>query len=304
MTLDLSLWNDGFTKQAILDYVDQVTQPGSPDFVPVADRIAVFDNDGTLWCEKPAYIQLYFAIQRLKDLAEIDPALLEQPGYKAAMAGDLAYFASIYPGNIPELAKLVFDSHAGMTQAEFEDQVKSFFSQGIHPRFGVPFKQLTYQPMTELIRYLEAHNFSVFIASAGGMSFMRPVVEEIYGIKRERVIGSNITFETHMTDKGPVLYRKPGMIDPLSDGPGKPVNIELHIGRKPILAVGNSDGDLHMLWYSETHCYKSLQLLVHHDDPEREYAYDNGAEKVLQLASDRNWQLVSMKKDFMCVFPF
>jgi phosphoserine phosphatase len=301
---DLNFWNDGLAKQAIVDYVNQVTHPASPDFVPVADRIAVFDNDGTLWCEKPAYIQLYFAIQRLKYLAGIDPTLLEQPGYKAAAAGDLAYFDSLYPGNIPELMKLVFDSHTGMSQAEFEEQVTSFFSQSVHPRYGVPFQLLTYQPMTELIRYLEAHEFRVFIVSAGGMSFMRNVAEEIYGIGRERVIGSNIIFETHMTENGPVLYRKSGLIDPVSDGPAKPVYIELHIGRKPILAVGNSDGDLDMLWYSETHSYKSLQLLVHHDDSEREYAYDHGAENVLRLASARNWQLISMKRDFLHVFPF
>jgi phosphoserine phosphatase len=302
MTQLLQSWNDGVAKQAIIDFVKRVTQNGSPDFVPSAERIATFDNDGTLWCEKPAYIQLFFAIQRLKDLAAADPTLLEQPGYKAAAAGDLAYFGSLYPGNIPELMKLVFDTHAGMTQAEFEALAAAFLSQGIHPRYGVPFKQLTYQPMTELIRYLEAHDFKVFIASAGGMSFVRPVAEEIYGIARERVIGSNITFETRMTENGPVLYRKPGLLDPVDDGPGKPINIELHIGRRPILAAGNADGDLHMLWYSEMNPYKSLQLLVHHDDAEREYAYDQGAEKALQLAGERGWTVISIEHDFRQVF--
>lgn len=304
MTQVLQSWNDGAAKQAIIDFVERVGQPGSTDFVPPAERIAVFDNDGTLWCEKPAYIQLFFAIQRLKNLARSNPALLEQPGYKAAVTDDLAYFGSLYPGNIPELMKLVFDTHAGMTQAEFEAQVTAFLSQGIHPRYEMTYKQLTYLPMTELIHYLADHDFSVFIASAGGMSFMRPVAEEIYGIRRERVIGSNITFETRMTENGPMLYRKPGLVDPVDDGPGKPVNIELHIGRKPILAAGNSDGDLHMLWYSETNAYKSLQLLLHHDDAEREYAYDQGAEKVLQLATERKWQVISMKSDFRQVFSF
>jgi len=304
MIKSLSLWNNGPARRAILDYVSVVTSPDSPDFVPPADRIATFDNDGTLWCEKPAYTQLFFAIQRLKELAAADPNLLEQAGYKAAANGDLAYFASLYPGNLTELRQLLFDTHAGMDQTEFVAQAAAFLSKVMHPRYGVPFKQLTYQPMVQLIRYLEAHDFKVFIVTAGGMSFVRPVSEEIYGISRERVIGSNTTFETRMTDQGPVLYRRPGLIDPIGEGLGKPVNIELHIGRKPILAAGNADGDIHMLWYSETNAYKSLQLLVHHDDAEREYAYDVGAEKALQLAAGHGWQLISMKRDFIQVFPF
>jgi phosphoserine phosphatase len=298
----LSLWNKTPTRQAILDFVAAVVTPSSPDFVPPKERIATFDNDGTLWCEKPAYIQLFFGLQRLKEQAAADPTLLGQPGYKAAAAGDLAYFDSLYPGNLTELMELIFDTHAGMTQAEFEAQAFAFLSQAIHPRYGRPFKQLIYQPMIELIRYLEANEFKVFIASAGGMSFVRTVSEEIYGIPREQVIGSNIAYETRLTDAGPVLFRKPGLVDPISDGPGKPVNIELHIGRKPILAAGNADGDIHMLWYSQTGPYRSLQLLLRHDDSEREYAYDTGAEKVQQLAAVRNWQVISMQEDFLQVF--
>lgn len=304
MNEPLTLWNIAPARQAILDFVTAVTDPGGPNFVPTADRIATFDNDGTLWCEKPAYSQLFFAIRRLKALAASDPTLLDLPAYRAAAIGDLAYFESLYPDNLTELRKLLFDTHAGMTQAEFETQAYQFLSQQVHPRYGVPFKRLVYQPMVELIRYLEAHDFKVFIVTAGGMSFVRPVSEEIYGIPRERVIGSNIRFESRMTEHGPVLYRRPGLIDPIGDGPGKPVNIELHIGRKPILAAGNADGDIHMLWYSQTHPYKSLQLLLHHDDPEREYAYDAGAERALQLATERNWQVISMKRDFFRVFPF
>ncbi len=178
------------------------------------------------------------------------------PPTKPRQNGDLAYFDSLYPGNLPELMKLLYDTHAGMTQAEFEAQAYAFLCQAIHPRYGRPFMQLGYQPMIELIRYLEANGFKVFIASAGGMSFMRTVSEEIYGIPREQVIGSNIAYETRMTDDGPVIFRKPGLVEPISDGPGKPVNIELHIGRKPILAGGNADGDLHMLWYSQTSPYQ------------------------------------------------
>lgn len=299
----LSLWNNTPVRQVIADYVSAVTTPGSPDFVPPAERIATFDNDGTLWCEKPAYFQLFFALQRLKALAVADPALLKQPSYKAAIENDMAYFNSLYPGNLTELRKILFDTHAGMTQAEFEAQALAFLSQDSHPRFGMPFKQLTYQPMIELIRYLEARDFRVFIATAGGMSFVRTVSEEIYGIPRERVIGSNTSFEPRMTDQGLELLRKPGLIEPIAEGPGKPVNIELHIGRKPILAAGNSDGDIHMWLYSQTSPNKSLQLLVHHDDAEREYAYDGGAEKALQLAVEHNWQLISMQQDFSQVFP-
>jgi phosphoserine phosphatase len=303
MSDPLSLWNQTATRQAILDFVAAVATPGSPDFVPPAERIATFDNDGTLWCEKPGYIQLFFALQRLKEQAAADPALLAQPAYKAAVAGDLAYFDSLYPGNLTELMKLVYDTHAGMTQAEFEAQAFAFLSQAVHPRYGRPFRQLTYQPMIELIRYLEANDFKVFIASAGGMSFVRTVSEEIYGIPREQVIGSNVAYETRLTDAGPVLFRKPGLVDPISDGPGKPVNIELHIGRKPILAAGNADGDIHMLWYSQTSPHRSLQLLLRHDDREREYAYNAGAEKAQQLAAMHNWQVISMQEDFLQVFP-
>ncbi len=304
MSEPLSLWNKTPTRQAILDFVATVTDESGPNYVPPAERIATFDNDGTLWCEKPAYIQLFFGLQRLNEQAATDPALLAQPGYKAAAAGDLAYFDSLYPGNLTELMKLIFDTHAGMTQAEFEAQAIAFLSQAIHPRYGQPFKQLTYQPMIELIRYLEANEFKVFIASAGGMSFVRTVSEEIYGIPREQVIGSNVAYETRLTDAGPVLFRKPGLVDPISDGPGKPVNIELHIGRKPILAAGNADGDIHMLWYSQTSPYRSLQLLLRHDDSEREYDYDAGAEKAQQLAAVRSWQVISMQGDFLQVFPF
>ena len=304
MNEPLSLWTKTPTRKAILDFVEAVATPGGPDIVPPSERIATFDNDGTLWCEKPGYIQLFFALQRLKELAAADPTLLAQPAYKAAAEGDLAYFDSLVHGNINELMKLVYDTHAGMTQAEFEVQAFAFLCQAAHPRYGRPYMELVYQPMIELIRYLEANGFKVFIASAGGMSFVRTVSEEIYGIPREQVIGSNVAYETRLTDAGPVLFRKPGLVEPISDGPGKPVNIELHIGRKPILAAGNADGDLHMLWYSQTSTCKSLQLLLRHDDGVREYAYDAGAEKVQQMAAVNNWQVISMQQDFIRIFPF
>jgi phosphoserine phosphatase len=265
--------------------------------------VATFDNDGTLWCEKPAYIQLFFAIQRLAEMAEADPAFLDKPAFKAAAMGDMGYFASLYPGNIPALMEAVFDSHAGMSQKEFEGLAYRFLSNSRHPRFGMPYKQCIYQPMLELIEYVRAHDFKVFIASAGGMSFMRTVSEEIYDVPRENVIGSNVTFEVGRQDGQLILCRKPGLVDPPDDGPGKPVNIELHIGRPPILAAGNSDGDIEMLEFAESSGLPYLNLLVHHDDALREYAYDNGAEKALQLAGERGWTIISMKDDFARVFP-
>lgn len=301
----LSLWNETPAKEAILDYVNAITNPDNADFVPEAERIVIMDNDGTMWVERPAYIQIFFAIERLKQLAEADPKLLNQPSFKAAATGDLAYFSRLDPhtgGNVKELMKIIFDSHAGMSQDNFMLIAKEFLETARHPRFGVLFKDLTYKPMIELVHYLEDNGFKVFLASGGGMSFMRTVSEEIYNIPRERVIGSNIAFETRLTDEGPVVFRKPGLVDPIDDGPGKPVNIELHIGRKPILAAGNSDGDLHMLWLAQKSGQHSLSLLLRHDDAKREYAYDEGSEKTLQMAEERGWIVISMKDDWKTVF--
>jgi phosphoserine phosphatase len=301
----LSLWNETTAKKAIIDYINAVTNPKSADFVPETERIAILDNDGTMWVEKPAYIQLFFAMDRLKQLAEADPELLNQPKFKAAATGDLAYFARLDPhtgGDVKELTKIVFASHAGTSQDDFMLIAKEFLETAKHPRFGMLYKDLTYKPMVELVRYLGDNGFKVFLATGGGMSFVRAVSEEIYNIPRERVIGSNIAFETQMTDEGPVIFRRKGLIDPVDDGTGKPVNIELHIGRKPILAVGNSDGDLHMLWLAQKSGQRSLSLLLHHDDAKREYAYDEGSEKTLLMAKERGWIVVSMKDDWKTVF--
>ncbi len=305
MTTTLSLWHDTQARQTIVDYVAAVTDQKSADFIPERDRIVVFDNDGTLWVEKPAYIQLFFAIARLKQMAEADPRLLAQPDFKAAATDDMGYFAKLDPhagGDVKALMKVVYDSHAGMSEDDFELMVKKYLEAARHPRFGVLYKDLTYKPMVELIRYLGDHDFKVFLASGGGMSFMRVAAEEIYGVAKERVIGSNITFETLMTADGPVIMRKPGLVDPVDDGPGKPVSIQLHIGQKPVLAGGNSDGDLHMLWLAEKSGHRSLSLLVNHDDADREYAYANGTEQVMPLAKEHGWLVVSMKNDWKTVF--
>ena len=304
MTGPLVSWNDGSTKQAILDFVATISDESDARYLPPIERVATLDNDGTLWVEKPAYIQLFFAIQRLKDMAEADPRLLDRPAFQAAAADDLGYFAGLYPGDLPALMQVVFDSHAGMSQQEFETRAYDFLSHGRHPRFGVAYKQCVYQPMLELIDYLQANGFRVFIASAGGMSFMRTISEEIYRVPRENVIGSNITFEVGREDGKLILLRRPGLVDPPDDGPGKPVNIELHIGRPPILTAGNSNGDIEMMEFAEASGKPFLNLLLHHDDAAREYAYDGGAEKALQLAAERNWTVVSMKGDFRALFPF
>jgi hypothetical protein len=302
MSTSLGLWKDNSTRRKIEEFVKKVTTPGSPDYVPPADRIATFDNDGTLWCEKPAYVQLFFGMQRLKDIAKINPSYLDHPNYRAAVNDDLSYFTSFYPDHLGELAKIVFDTHSGMSQPEFLQSASDFLATAEHPRFKRLFKHLTYQPMVELMRYLEAFDFKNYIATAGGMSFVRTVSEEIYGISRERVIGSNVAFDTQISHESPVIFRKAGLIDPIADGPGKPVSIELHIGRKPILAAGNADGDLEMLWYSQTHQFTNLQLLLIHDDEKREYAYHHGAEKVQKMAKDRGWLNISMKNDFLTIF--
>jgi phosphoserine phosphatase len=301
----LSLWNETPAKKAIIDYVNAITNPESGNFVPETERIAILDNDGTMWIEKPMYVQLFFVVDRLKQMAEADPALLDQPHFKAAATGDLTYFFRLDPhagGDFKELMKTVFDSHAGMSQDDFMLMAKEFLETARHPRFGTLYRDLTYKPMVELVHYLADNGFKVFLASGGGMSFMRTVSEEIYNIPRERVIGSNIAFETRMTDEGPVIFRRKGLVDPLDDGAGKPVNIELHVGRKPVLAAGNSDGDLHMLWLAQKSGYRSLSLLLRHDDAKREYAYSEGSEKTLQMAKERGWIVVSMRDDWKNVF--
>ena len=303
MTAEHPSWNDTPNKKAILDFVAAVSDESSPTYVPPADRVATFDNDGTLWCEKPAYIQLLFAIERLKQMAEADPKLLEKPAFKAAATGDMGYFAAL-SSDIPALLEIVYDTHAGMPQRDFEQLASDFLAHARHPRFDAPFKECVYQPMVELMEYLRAHGFKVFITSGGGMSFMRTVSEEIYDLPRENVIGSNITFEAARQEGKLILLRKRGLVEPIDDGPGKPVNIELHIGRPPIIAAGNSNGDIEMLEFAEASGKPFLNLLLHHDDAEREYAYDEGAERALQLSKERGWTVVSMKDDFKSVFPF
>jgi phosphoserine phosphatase len=286
----LASWRDGPTKSAILDFVRSVTQPGD-SFVPPPERIATFDNDGTLWCEKPMYVQADFVMRRWKEMIQAKPELAEEQPYKALAAGDREWLMDLY-AHVPELIKGVTEAYQGITVEAFEMAVNDFFKAGRHPTLGVPYTEVAYRPMCELLGFLEANDFTVYICSAGGRDFVRPVSERIYGLSRERVIGSATTLEYRDGE----LYRTAGVEQPVDDGPGKPVHIWTRTGRRPLLAGGNADGDAPML---ET---ARFALLVHHDDSEREFAYDAGAEKALAAADARGWTVVSMKEDFAKVF--
>jgi hypothetical protein len=303
MTIPLSSWHDSATRKTILDFVAGVTAVDTPTYIPPAERIATFDNDGTLWCERPLYIQFIGALDFLADLANADPTLRDRQPYKAAFEKDMAWL-SVYTSNekIPELVGMLIHSAAGETQDEFEARALGWLQNARHPRFNTLYTELVYQPMVELLDYLRAHDFRVFICSGGGMDYVRLVSEALYGIPRENVIGSNMKLTWEYQDDGPVLIRQAGLVEPFNDGPGKPVNIQLHVGRPPILTGGNSNGDLAMMEFAAAGIRPYLNLLVRHDDDEREYAYDDSAETVQQAALSRNWTTISMKSDWRVIF--
>ncbi|MEE9212472.1 MAG: HAD family hydrolase [Phycisphaeraceae bacterium] len=297
----LPSWNDTAAKHTILDFVHAVTDPASTSYVAPDQRIATFDNDGTLWCEKPNYPQVVFVVARLRALAQETLDLRAEQPYKAAWDKDYAYFRNL---NTRALLTIVLQAHTGMSQDEFSEQARAFLGTARHPRFGKPYTQTVYQPMLELIEYLSANEFKVYICTAGGMGFVRTFSQQAYGIPPENVIGSSAELEFQMHHGQPVLIRKPALVEPMNNREGKPVNIRLHIGRRPILAVGNSTGDLAMLQFAKSPHRPSLRLLLHHDDDKREYAYDQGARKAQQVAKERGWTIVSMKEDFKTVFAF
>jgi len=295
----LPSWNDGDVKQRILAFVARVTDPTGPDFVPESERIATFDNDGTLWSEKPVYFQLFFAIDRIKELAPEHPEWNDRQPFKGVLEGDLeAVAATGHRG----LLELVMASHTGMTTAEFEEIVSSWLASARHPERGRPFTDLVYQPMLELLDYLRAHGFKTFVASAGGIEFMRPWVEEVYGIPPEQVIGSSIKVEFQERDGRTVLVRLPE-IDFIGDKEAKPVGIHKFIGRRPIAAFGNSDGDFEMLQWATTGEGPGLGVFIHHTDAEREWAYDRDSKvgrlaRGLDEAAAHGWVVVDMKNDW------
>jgi phosphoserine phosphatase len=283
-------WNDGPAKRAVLEFVRAATTPGDA-FVPPAERIAALDNDGTLWCEKPLYMQADFLFRRFREMVREDPSRAAEQPYKALVEGDKAWLADVY-AHVPELVASVTEAYEGITTEAFDAAAREFFASATHPTLGVPYTRLAYRPMLELIDLLGASDFAVYICSAGGRDFVRAVCEEVYGLSRDRVIGSATTLEYRDGD----LYRTAGLEQPVDDGPGKVVHIWARTGRKPLLAGGNADGDVAML---ET---ARFALLVHHDDAEREFAYDAGAEKALAAAKAQGWTVVSVKEDFKTVF--
>jgi len=286
----LPSWRDGAAKSAILEFVRTVTEPG-PSFVPAGERVATFDNDGTLWCEKPMYPQADFLLRRWAEQAGSDPSKAEEQPWKAVAEGDQAWLAGILD-HVPELIKGVTAAYDGISTADFEQAVRGFFDTARHPTLDIEYTRIGYRPMRELIELLVANEFQVYICSAGGRDFVRVISDEMYGIPRERVIGSGTTLEYRDGD----VYRTAGVEQPIDDGPGKPVHIWTRTGRKPLLAGGNADGDTAMLEVAR------LALLIHHDDAEREFAYELGAENALAEAAQRGWTIVSMKNDFAAVF--
>lgn len=302
---DLPSWNDGKSKQAIVNFVAKVTDEKNADFVKPEDRIAVFDNDGTLWSEQPFYFQLGFMLDRVKVLAPEHPEWKETEPFKSVLAGDLK---GITASGEKGLVELGMATHAGMTTDEFAKIVTDWFAASKHPKTGKPYNKMTFLPMRELLDYLRANGFKTYIVSGGGVEFMRPITEEAYGIPPEQVVGSTITTEYALVDDVPVLNRLP-KIDFIDDGPGKPVGINKFIGRRPIFAAGNSDGDYEMLRWVTGGKPNSFGLIVHHTDAEREYAYDRESHfgklaKALDEAESRSWLVVDMKNDWKQVYAF
>ena len=300
----LPSWNEGRTKQAIIAFVGKVTTVGGPDYVKPEERIAVFDNDGTLWVEQPAYTQLLFALDRVKALAPEHPEWRKKQPFKAALSDDVKTLAA---GGDKALMEIVGATHAGTTPEEFQTVVSEWLAQSTSPRFKRHYDQLVYQPMLELLVYLRTNGFKTYIVSGGGVEFMRAFAERVYGVPPEQVVGSTVTTKFEDAAGKPVLKRE-AKINFIDDKAGKPVAINAHIGRRPIAAFGNSDGDFEMLQWTTTGAGQRFGLIVHHDDETREVAYDRTSpfgrlERALDEAPKRGWSVVSMKNDWKTVFP-
>jgi hypothetical protein len=301
----LPSWNDGAAKQTIINFVAAVTRDGSPDFVPPARRVAVFDNDGTLWCEHPMYVQMAFALDRVKALAPMHPEWKDKQPFKAALDSDMKGLAE---SGEKGLVELVLAAHAGMTSEEFSRIVTDWTATARHPRFKRLYTELVYQPMLEVLTFLRANGFKTFIVSGGGVEFMRPWTERVYGVPPEQVVGSSIKTKFEMRDGRPTLFRLPE-VNFVDDGAGKPVGINEYIGIRPVAAFGNSDGDLQMLQWTTMSGGLRLGVIVHHTDAEREYAYDRETsfgrlDKALNAAALNKWTVADMKKDWKVIFPF
>ena len=301
----LASWNDTGPKKAIIAFVEQVTKEDSPNFVPVLERIAVFDNDGTLWAEQPMYFQGLFAFDRVKALAPQHPAWKTKEPFASLLRGDLK---AAFAGGERPMMEVVMATHAGMSTDEFEQIVKGWIAVARHPTTKKLYTEMVYQPMLELLAYLRANGFKTFIVSGGGVEFMRPWTEKVYGIPPEQVVGSSIKTKFELRERKPVLLRL-AQLNFIDDKVGKPIGINEHIGRRPIAAFGNSDGDLQMLQWTTAGTGARLALIVHHTDAEREWAYDRKSsvgrlDKALDEAKVKGWTIVDMKNDWKTVFPF
>jgi len=301
----LPSWNEGPAKQEIISFVEKVTKESSPVFVPPAERIATFDNDGTLWSEQPLPVQLYFALDRVKALAPQHPEWKTKEPFASLLKGDMK---TAFAGGDHALLELMMATHAGMTTTAFERIVKDWLATAQHPKFKRPYTDLAYQPMIELLAFLRANGFKTFIVSGGGVEFMRAFAEQVYGIPPEQIVGSTGKQKFELRDGGPALVKLPA-VDFIDDKEGKPVSIQKFIGRRPIAAFGNSDGDLEMLQWTCSGTGLRFCLYVHHTDAEREWAYDRQShigrlDKGLDEAQAKNWMVVDMKQDWKNVFAF
>jgi phosphoserine phosphatase len=300
----LPSWNAGKTKDAITGFVQRVTTAGGADFVAPAGRLATFDNDGTLWAEQPLYFQLFFAIDRVKTLAPQHPEWKDQEPFASLLKGDAK---AALAGGEHAILEIIMATHAGMTTADFENIVKDWIATAKHPTTGRLFTEMVYQPMLELLAYLRANDFKTYIVSGGGVEFMRPWTEKVYGIPTAQVIGSSIETEFQMHDGTPVLMRL-AKVDFIDDKTGKPVGINKFIGQRPIFAFGNSDGDLEMLQWTAAGSGARFMGIVHHTDAEREWAYDRKSpighlDKALDEAEAKGWTIMDMKSDWKTIFP-
>jgi len=301
----LASWNDTGPKKAIIEFVEQVTRETSPNFVPVLERIAVFDNDGTLWAEQPIYFQGLFALDRVKALAPQHPEWKTKEPFASLLRGDLK---TTFAGGERAMMEVVMATHAGMSTVEFERIVQDWLATAKHPKTHKPYTEMVYQPMLELLAYLRANGFKTFIVSGGGVEFMRPWTEKVYGIPPEQVVGSSIKIKFELREGKPVLMRL-AQLNFIDDKVGKPIGINDHIGRRPIAAFGNSDGDLQMLQWTTAGTGARFALLVHHTDAEREWAYDRKSsvgrlDKALDEGKAKGWTIVDMKNDWKTVFQF
>jgi phosphoglycolate phosphatase-like HAD superfamily hydrolase len=300
----LPSWNDTTSKKAIVAFVEKVTKEGSPDFVKPEERIATFDNDGTLWAEKPIYFQFQFALDRVKALAPQHPEWKNKEPFNHLIAGDMKAFLA---GGEKSVMAVMAASHAGITTEEFDKIVKDWLHSARHPKTGRLYTEMVYQPMLELLTYVRANGFKTFIVSGGGVEFMRAFAEQTYGIPPEQVVGSSGKLKFEIRDGKPVLVKLPE-VQFVDDKQGKPIGIETFIGRRPIAAFGNSDGDQQMLEWTMGGSGARFALLVHHDDAEREWAYDRRSDvgrldKALDEANAKGWTVVSMKNDWATIFP-